>query len=540
MGGHVGGPAGRGARYRGGGMHRRAHGLARRRGFHRVHFRNRLLHRNYHRHHLYRTYFRGRRIRHYWGARHGYYPLAFYETGDYATHYSQLHVTPVVEPKQLQVRLIPYEATKLVIPQGVVPGGIFQYLSYLIQCPANMGPGHAVDIMIPPATVAATPDRSDILVKLTADAAIPSTTGAVSFGDEQAVPAATPFIPFQDAYVSVQQEPGAGNSILVHIPATGSLSLKHIVDAIDSWGEAALAARTQNDDSIASTDFDVDMVQVENGPRWEHEAFVDTSVPVAPRVISVGVPAGCSPGSVFAVGPELTGTAEPIHVRVPEGMAPGQPMEIVIPTEVTTKVQVPEANRDTINPNAWSPPPGMDFYMELQNHGFRMTVGVVEITVRQQAVAMTGGGASPEGARCCRVVLFIFIFLIVFGLIVGLSVGLNSGARSNSGLLSGYYDGEYCTSYYTYPFGVSCTECPTIPSGSSSYVCWEDLSVTWSSMSSTVQSAWVELGYSQYDWDNGYASTAAGKCWDDLSTDEEDAAQVLGYTELTWNYPYRC
>jgi len=277
----------------------------------------------------------------------------------------------------------------------------------------------------------------------------------------------------------------------------------------------------------------VDLVQVGEqgvGPRWEHETFVQSQVPVAPRVVSVAVPPGCSPGSIFTVGTDITGGTEPLQVRVPAGVQPGQPLEIVVPEAATVPLaQQRVSNSDAPNPNAWQIPAGMDFYAEAQQQNFQLTVGVLEVTVRAPA----GGGGGGSGRRVGGIV-FCAVFVVI--LIIGLSVGLTVGLSGSRDYISGYSDGEACSSFYGLtPY---CQECPTSPTGDASSYCWEDTS--WSSMSAAVQGYWTTLGYTETSWTNHELPSSADDCWFDLTSSERTAATNLGYTRLLWNYPYRC
>ena len=91
----------------------------------------------------------GRRLRHYWGPRLGYYPVPWYETPEF-TQQVQTAGVPQVRTRQLQVTLIPYGATNAIMPGGVGPGGIFQFSHpgstqrYLIAGPANAAAGLSV------------------------------------------------------------------------------------------------------------------------------------------------------------------------------------------------------------------------------------------------------------------------------------------------------------------------------------------------------------------------------------------------------------
>lgn len=285
----------------------------------------------------------------------------------------------------------------------------------------------------------------------------------------------------------------------------------------------------------------MDLVQVGpegKGPRWEHEKFVDNSIPTAPRIVTVGVPPNCAPGSMFTVGTEITGAAEPLQVRVPDGVQPGQPLEIMVPEDASVPAaQQQVSTSDVPDPNAWAVPPGLDFYAEAQECNFQLTVGVLEVTVQAPTVTTVGGGGG-DARVCCRVVCIIFFVLVFLAIVIGLSVGLTraAGARSGSRISS-----QSCSAYYG--LSVPCTECPTTPSGTSSLTCWEDSYVTWSYMDTNLGSAttyWTTLGYTASMWNSGTLSAAADKCWYELSSSERTAAINLGYTELLWNYPYRC
>ena len=256
------------SRLGGGGGFRRV-----RMGFHRVGFRARLANRRMHRHTLFRTYFRGRRIRHFWGppglglGLGLYAPLPFYETAAFRAEFASLQADPTVQPRTLTVTLVPFAASVAFLPPNVAPGQVFQFTppgdtrKYLVAAPANAGSNVPVELMIPPATVPASTDRVDVLVNLFATPG--STDPAPSIDtDGDGVPDAAAFIPGQDAYLTVLADQGNPDNVIVHIPATSALTLKHVVDALESWGEAALALRTQNDATVVDSTFTIDMVQV--------------------------------------------------------------------------------------------------------------------------------------------------------------------------------------------------------------------------------------------------------------------------------------
>ncbi len=249
MGGH------RGFGHRGGGHIGFRGGRHRARlGYHRTTFHARTLFRVGHHRRLLRNYFRGRRIRYYWGPRHGYYPVPWYETAEYQT---QGQGAPQVQSRLLTVTLVPYEATPILLPPGVGAGGVFQFSHpglterYLVLAPGDMQPGdmQPVQLMVPPATIPAGYDRVDVLANLRGTPAAPPTIDT----DGDGVPDASPFIPGQDGYITVMAVPGTIDQLQVFVPATSLLTLKQVVDAIESWGENALEQRHQANDQIADT-----------------------------------------------------------------------------------------------------------------------------------------------------------------------------------------------------------------------------------------------------------------------------------------------
>ena len=46
---------------------------------------------------------------------------------------------------------------------------------------------------------------------------------------------------------------GVPDHVEVHVPSTALLTLRHIVDAIDAWGEADVDRRTEDDINVLDT-----------------------------------------------------------------------------------------------------------------------------------------------------------------------------------------------------------------------------------------------------------------------------------------------
>ncbi len=107
----------------------------------------------------------------------------------------------------------------------------------------------------------------------------------------------------------------------------------------------------------------------------------NSAIPVAPRVVPLVIPEGVASGGTFVVGVEVTGAAEPLHVRVPEGMAAGQPLEVSVPEDAAVSLALQQAPQATDVAHAWAEPVGMDFYSVAQQAGFQITVGALEVTV---------------------------------------------------------------------------------------------------------------------------------------------------------------
>merc|ERR1712137_173575 len=95
-------------------------------------------------------------------------------------------------------------------------------------------------------------DRVDVLTNLTAPPGGATQAHSIDTNGD-GVPDASPFVPGQDAYITVMAQQGAPDNLLVYVPATALLSLRHIVDAITSWGEGALDNRTQSNQNIMET-----------------------------------------------------------------------------------------------------------------------------------------------------------------------------------------------------------------------------------------------------------------------------------------------
>lgn len=293
----------------------------------------------------------------------------------------------------------------------------------------------------------------------------------------------------------------------------------------------------------------MDAVQLglpEHGFRWEHEEYVDPAKRFArPRVVTVEIPPGRKQGSLFFLGEKSTGAKEPLYVRVPEGACGGDLMDVMVPEQcpLATKQKLNDENpRKTF----WAVPAGVSFLEEVKARGGRLTVGVLEVTVKLPTVAdlrrysgKTGcfGGLSPQTKACCKCLIVLLIVSVVCAVMAGLIVGLNRGDSSGSST----YTNQWCSDYFGY--SKSCEECPTKPSGVSYLVCWEDSHVTWSYMELYLRDAtddWAALGYNQYLWDNFQIPDAANKCWNELSSSQRAAAGRLGYTSQTWDFPYYC
>ena len=94
----------------------------------------------------------GRRIWYNWGPRYGYNPLPWYETNEFKLQAAQGQGVPEVRGHQLNVTLVPYQATMVNMPPGVAPGGIFSFAhpgstqNYLVAGPANSAPGLQVGV----------------------------------------------------------------------------------------------------------------------------------------------------------------------------------------------------------------------------------------------------------------------------------------------------------------------------------------------------------------------------------------------------------
>ena len=162
-----------------------------------------------------------------------------------------------MQSRQWQVTLVPYAATTVHLPPGVGPGGIFQFSHpgstqrYLVAGPANAAPNLPVELMIPPAHIPNASDRVDVLTNLTGTDNTPAANSIDTNGD--GIPDAAPFIPGQDGYVTVLQEQGSSDRLTVYVPATSLLTLKHVVDAIDSWGETSMSTRYDSNTLIIDT-----------------------------------------------------------------------------------------------------------------------------------------------------------------------------------------------------------------------------------------------------------------------------------------------
>ena len=59
------------------------------------------------------------------------------------------------------------------------------------------------------------------------------------------MPDASPMVADRDAYIAVVAQRGVADSLRVYVPDTPLLLLKHVVDAIESWGEQALVDRAK-------------------------------------------------------------------------------------------------------------------------------------------------------------------------------------------------------------------------------------------------------------------------------------------------------
>lgn len=105
-----------------------------------------------------------------------------------------------------------------------------------------------VHVCIPPKEVPQTKGRVDVLTTLkprNSFTHIVDTTG-------DGKPDASPMVAGKDAYISVVAQQGVPDSLLVYVPNTPFLSLKHVVDAIESWGEQALIDRTSKNTGMDS------------------------------------------------------------------------------------------------------------------------------------------------------------------------------------------------------------------------------------------------------------------------------------------------
>ena len=64
-------------------------------------------------------------------------------------------------------------------------------------------------------------------------------------------------------------------------------------------------------------------------------------------------------------------------------------------------------------------------------------------------------------------------------------------------------------------------------------ICWEHLG--WENLTLREQFLWTQLGQGQASWNNGKEVGAATKCWDDLSTTQEEVAEELGFRKSLWD-----
>ena len=295
----------------------------------------------------------------------------------------------------------------------------------------------------------------------------------------------------------------------------------------------------------------MDVVQLglqENGFRWEHEEFVDPAKRSAPQVVTVEIPPGRKPGSLFFVGAKSTGAKEAIYVRVPHGAQGGDLMDVMIPEQCphTTKQKLNDENpRKTF----WAVPAGVRFLEEVRARDGRLTVGALEVTVKLPTIADLKRYAGCCGcckflsprAKSCYTVLGVFLtFAITIGVVWAAVLGSSSSSGSGSSNASTYTN-QWCSSYFG--LSKSCEECPTKPSGIPVLVCWEDSHVTWDYMERYLGDAtdnWADLGYNEFRWDTFQIPAAANKCWYELSSVERAAATNLGFTSQYWDFPYHC
>jgi hypothetical protein len=155
------------------------------------------------------------------------------------------------------------------------------------------------------------------------------------------------------------------DSYSVTVPPNAQLSLKAIVDAVESFVEQEIEGR-HTASNVEEVDFTTQFVKVSQQAQWINGTFQAQAY--QPQTMLVTVPDGVLPGQTFTVAPPpnyAVGNTTPISVTLPPNANPGSQIQVVLPDLLPMGQEIPVAaeaggtgnSAPALDPK-WELPPG--------------------------------------------------------------------------------------------------------------------------------------------------------------------------------------